>query len=75
MTGVNWNLDLSVFLRAAGLTLQSIEPVNFGRVSSVVLCRRILPADGSHPTAVDVDGADRVDGRPAAGPCSACRAD
>ena len=40
MTGVNWHLELSDFLRAAGLTLQSIEPVNFGRVSSVVLCRK-----------------------------------
>ena len=40
MTGVNWDLDLRAFLRDAGLTLQSIEPVNFGRVSSVVVCRK-----------------------------------
>ncbi len=40
MTGVNWGLDLSAFVRDAGLTLQSIEPVNFGRVSSVVVCRK-----------------------------------
>lgn len=40
MTGVNWGLDLDTFVRDAGLTLQSIEPVNFGRVSSVVVCRK-----------------------------------
>ena len=41
MTGVNWDLDLSVFCATPGLQLQSIEPVNFGRVSSVVLCRKL----------------------------------
>ena len=40
MTGVNRNLDLGAFVRDGGLELQSIEPVNFGRVSSVVLCRK-----------------------------------
>jgi phosphatidylethanolamine/phosphatidyl-N-methylethanolamine N-methyltransferase len=40
ITGVNWGLDLDAFVADAGLTLQSIEPVNFGRVSSVVLCRK-----------------------------------
>jgi phosphatidylethanolamine/phosphatidyl-N-methylethanolamine N-methyltransferase len=37
--GVNWNLDLRVFLRRTGLTLLSIDPVNVARVSSVVVCR------------------------------------
>src|SRR5262249_31836387 len=37
---VNWNLTLSALLEGAGLTAQSIEPVNVPRVSSVVVCRR-----------------------------------
>jgi phosphatidylethanolamine/phosphatidyl-N-methylethanolamine N-methyltransferase len=40
MTGVNWNLDLQRFLHESGLTVQSIDSVNFGGVSSVVTCRK-----------------------------------
>lgn len=40
MTGVNWNLDLQRFLEESGLRMQSIDSVNFGGVSSVVVCRK-----------------------------------
>ncbi len=39
-TGVNWDLDLAVFLRQTGLTAVSVDRVNLPRVSSVVVCRR-----------------------------------
>src|SRR5262249_48909698 len=35
---VNWYLDFGYFVRETGLAVQSVEPVNFGNVSSVVLC-------------------------------------
>jgi phosphatidylethanolamine/phosphatidyl-N-methylethanolamine N-methyltransferase len=40
MTGVDWDLDLATFVREAGLTLHSVEPVNFAGVSAVVVCRK-----------------------------------
>ena len=40
LTGVNWRFPLSEFMRESGLQPESIEPVNAGRVSSVVVCRR-----------------------------------
>lgn len=40
MTGVSWDLDLGTFVREAGLTLQSVESVNFAGVSAVVVCRK-----------------------------------
>ena len=40
LTGVNWNFPLSELIRQSGLEAESIEPVNAGRVSSVVVCRR-----------------------------------
>jgi phosphatidylethanolamine/phosphatidyl-N-methylethanolamine N-methyltransferase len=39
LTGVNWSLGLSALLEETGLVLQSIEHVNLGQVSSVVVCR------------------------------------
>ena len=39
LTGVNWNLPLTEFMRDSGLQVESIEPANFGGVSSVVMCR------------------------------------
>jgi len=39
MTGVNWGLSFSDFVRRTGLRVQSIDGVNFGHVSSVVVCR------------------------------------
>lgn len=41
MTGVNWELDLTTFLRGAGLVAASVESVNLPPVSSVVLCRKL----------------------------------
>ncbi len=38
--GVNWHLDLSAFLRDAGLTALSVDRVNIPRVSSVVVCQK-----------------------------------
>lgn len=40
LTGVNWKLRLSELLRDTALQTESIESVNVGRVSSVVVCRR-----------------------------------
>jgi len=40
MAGINWQVELSGFLRAAGLEATSIDQVNFG-VSSVVACRKL----------------------------------
>ncbi len=37
----NWHLDFGEFLRATGLTPQSVEAVNVPRVSTVVVCRRL----------------------------------
>jgi phosphatidylethanolamine/phosphatidyl-N-methylethanolamine N-methyltransferase len=38
ISGVNWKVDLDVFLRDAGLSAASVEAVNVPPVSSVVLC-------------------------------------
>jgi phosphatidylethanolamine/phosphatidyl-N-methylethanolamine N-methyltransferase len=38
ITGVNWHLDFSQFIRETGLKPVSIEPVNLAQVSMVVLC-------------------------------------
>jgi phosphatidylethanolamine/phosphatidyl-N-methylethanolamine N-methyltransferase len=40
VTGVNWDLDLGVFLRDTGLVAVSVERVNRPPVSSVVVCRK-----------------------------------
>ena len=40
LTGVNWKLRLFELLRDTPLQPESIEAVNVGRVSSVVVCRR-----------------------------------
>jgi phosphatidylethanolamine/phosphatidyl-N-methylethanolamine N-methyltransferase len=40
ISGVNWDLDFSTFMRQSGLSPRSIELVNVPRVSAVVLCRR-----------------------------------
>jgi phosphatidylethanolamine/phosphatidyl-N-methylethanolamine N-methyltransferase len=37
-SGVNWHVDLRLFLERAGLTAESVELVNIPRVSSVVVC-------------------------------------
>ena len=38
--GVNWRMDLHVFLRDAGLVARSVDRVNLPGVSSVVMCHR-----------------------------------
>ena len=40
ITGVNWHLDFAEFVRATELVPHSIDAVNLGGVSSVVLCRK-----------------------------------
>jgi len=39
LTAVDWHLDLGEFQRGTGLRIESIEAVNFGGVSAVVVCR------------------------------------
>jgi phosphatidylethanolamine/phosphatidyl-N-methylethanolamine N-methyltransferase len=39
LTSLNWHLQLEALLKEAGLTAQSIERVNAGRVSTLVVCR------------------------------------
>lgn len=46
LAGINWEVDLAQFLRAAGLTAVSVDQVNLG-VSSVVVCERPPLADGA----------------------------
>jgi phosphatidylethanolamine/phosphatidyl-N-methylethanolamine N-methyltransferase len=38
-TGVNWNLELETFLRKAGLTPSTVEPVNL-KISLIVVCSK-----------------------------------
>jgi phosphatidylethanolamine/phosphatidyl-N-methylethanolamine N-methyltransferase len=38
--GVNWHVDLRLFLKNAGLTAESVELVNVPRFSSVVVCHK-----------------------------------
>jgi len=40
MTRVNWNLDFLTFISETGLAVESVEAVNLGNVSSVVLCEK-----------------------------------
>jgi phosphatidylethanolamine/phosphatidyl-N-methylethanolamine N-methyltransferase len=41
LTGVNWHFGFDAFVGATGLVPQSIDAVNLGGVSSVVVCRKI----------------------------------
>jgi phosphatidylethanolamine/phosphatidyl-N-methylethanolamine N-methyltransferase len=41
-TGASWQLELGALLRQTGLIPESIDRVNVPRVSSVVLCRKLL---------------------------------
>jgi len=40
VTAVNWDVDLLELATRAGLTVESVERANLGRVSSVVCCVR-----------------------------------
>src|SRR5262249_25002172 len=40
VSGVDWHLDFGGFVRDTGLVAQSVETVNLGGVSTVVLCHK-----------------------------------
>jgi len=44
--GFRWRLDLPTLLRDAGLVVRSIERANIPRVSSVVVCRKLIIPGG-----------------------------
>jgi phosphatidylethanolamine/phosphatidyl-N-methylethanolamine N-methyltransferase len=39
LSKINWHLELESFLASTGMTALSVDRVNVGRVSSVVVCR------------------------------------
>jgi phosphatidylethanolamine/phosphatidyl-N-methylethanolamine N-methyltransferase len=43
---ISWNLERDPFLRAGGLTIETVEHVNLG-ISSIVVCRKPPVSDGA----------------------------